>query len=191
MERILVFRGGALGDFLLTAPIIAALRNVHHRNLITLVTRPTYGELMLAHGFVDDFKNIESAEWAGMYLSNLSLPRDWSAWLASYSKVFANPKKAHKLPFVMNSRAKWACSIGSKKAPVMRWWVNCPKRPCWPCRRPSMGRWGCPRLRGRDLQPLRWPTQQVCRPQRRQAPPPPPARRRPAAHAERWGFEGP
>lgn len=44
---------------------------------------------MLAHGFVDDFKNIESAEWAGMYLSNLSLPGDWSAWLASYSKVFA------------------------------------------------------------------------------------------------------
>lgn len=89
MERILVFRSGALGDFLLTVPIIAALRNSHPQCAMTMVTRPAYGELLLERGVVEEFRNIESAEWAGLFVENSSLPPQVSAWLSSFSKVFA------------------------------------------------------------------------------------------------------
>ena len=88
MKRILVFRSGALGDFLLTVPIIAALRKVHARCSITLVTRSAYGEFLVERSVVDKFRSLESAEWAGMYSDHPSLPPEAGVWLSSFFKVF-------------------------------------------------------------------------------------------------------
>ena len=87
MERILVFRSGALGDFLLTLPIIAALRKDHSPCSITLVTRSAYGDLLLESGLVEEIRDIESAEWAGMFAEHPSLPLKMGDWLASFSKM--------------------------------------------------------------------------------------------------------
>ena len=87
MERILVFRSGALGDFLLTLPIIAALRKDHSPCSISLVTRSAYGDLVLGSGLVEEIRNIESAEWAGMFADDPSLPLEMGGWLASFTKM--------------------------------------------------------------------------------------------------------
>ena len=52
-KRILIIRGGALGDFLLTLPAMDAIRRRQPDAMITLVTRPAYGSLMHASGWIN------------------------------------------------------------------------------------------------------------------------------------------
>lgn len=88
MQRILVFRSGALGDFLLTVPILAALRKAHVHSSITLMTRSAYGEFLVERSLVDEFRNMESADWAGLFSDHPSLPPGAGEWLSSFAKVF-------------------------------------------------------------------------------------------------------
>ncbi len=65
--RILVVRGGALGDFILTLPVLAALR-VHFPGCsIELMAYPQYGELAVEAGYVDRLHPIESRALAGFF----------------------------------------------------------------------------------------------------------------------------
>ncbi len=117
MERILVFRSGALGDFLLTLPIIAALRKDHSPCSITLVTRSAYGDLLLESGIVEEIRDIESAEWAGMFADHPSLPLKMGDWLASFSKMFIWMTDADRR-FSRNLR-KCSCAKIDLKNPIV------------------------------------------------------------------------
>ncbi len=85
MKRTLVWRGGALGDFLLTLPALASLEIEH----LTLVTRPAYSGLMLAGGWTHEFVNLESAHLAALFSSAAVLPRDLQSWLAGFDHIYA------------------------------------------------------------------------------------------------------
>jgi heptosyltransferase-2 len=87
-KRILIIRGGALGDFLLTLPAIDAIRRRLPEASITLVTRPAYGALMLACGYVQEVRNLESASMAALFGPG-ALPDDVQNWLAEFDEVFA------------------------------------------------------------------------------------------------------
>ena len=66
-QRILCLRSGALGDFLVLLPALAAVRASNPGSVIRLVTRPSYGELALSCGLADGFSSIDSAAWAGAF----------------------------------------------------------------------------------------------------------------------------
>ncbi|MFM1944141.1 MAG: hypothetical protein RI897_3123 [Verrucomicrobiota bacterium] len=65
--RILVVRGGALGDFILTLPVLAALRGRFPGCVIELMAYPQYGQLAVEAGYVDQLYPIESRALAGFF----------------------------------------------------------------------------------------------------------------------------
>lgn len=89
MDRVLIFRGGALGDFLLTVPILAAIRSQHPQSHITLVTRPDYGSLLRQQGLIDEFQSMDSADLAALF-SGVEAPScDLRKWVAGYQNILA------------------------------------------------------------------------------------------------------
>lgn len=65
--QLLIFRGGALGDFLLTLPAMEALRKRWPQAHITLVSKPAYGALLKTCGMIHATINLESAEISSLF----------------------------------------------------------------------------------------------------------------------------
>lgn len=89
MTRLLVMRGGALGDFLLTLPAFSAVRANWPEAHLTLATRPSYGELMLAAGRVDAVVDSDSALMAEMFSSGMVPSENLAQFLASFNHIIA------------------------------------------------------------------------------------------------------
>jgi len=67
MGRILVIRGGAIGDFILTLPVLQALRTFLPDNEIEVLGYPRIAELALAGGLANRIHSIESRAMAGFF----------------------------------------------------------------------------------------------------------------------------
>jgi heptosyltransferase III len=65
--RILVIRGGAIGDFILTLPAIAALRQQFPEAHLEVLGYPHIVQLALAGGLVDRAQSIEARSLAGFF----------------------------------------------------------------------------------------------------------------------------
>jgi heptosyltransferase-2 len=65
--RILVIRGGAIGDFILTLPAIAALRKQFPEAHLEVLGYPHIAQLALAGGVVDRVQPIEARGLAGFF----------------------------------------------------------------------------------------------------------------------------
>lgn len=65
--RILVIRGGAIGDFILTLPVFAALRRQFPNASLELLGYKKTGELALATGLVEAVKSIEAQALARFF----------------------------------------------------------------------------------------------------------------------------
>jgi heptosyltransferase-2 len=61
VKRILILRGGALGDFIVTLPVLAALRRQWPDAELHLAVRPTFGRLALAADLAHAVIPLESA----------------------------------------------------------------------------------------------------------------------------------
>ena len=70
--QIAIFRGGALGDIVLTLPILQALRDFYPRCLITLVA--PYPQASLARCHADRVLDLNSARLVGLFNSRAILP---------------------------------------------------------------------------------------------------------------------
>jgi heptosyltransferase III len=70
--RILVIRGGAIGDFILTLPVLAALRAEFPHVKLVVMGYPHIGELALAGGLADELWSIEARALAGFFARNNS-----------------------------------------------------------------------------------------------------------------------
>jgi len=66
-NQILVIRGGAIGDFILTLPVLAALRRQFPESRLEVLGYPHIARLALAGGLVDDLRPIESRGLAGFF----------------------------------------------------------------------------------------------------------------------------
>ena len=86
MRRILVLRGGALGDFIVTLPALAALRRRWPSARIELVGNAAAGALGRAEGLLDAVHPDSSARWAPLHGAG-PLPRDLRAFLAAFDLV--------------------------------------------------------------------------------------------------------
>lgn len=85
-KRILVLRGGALGDFLVTLPALAWLRQHWPQARIELVGNATAAALGVHAGLIDAAASQHGREWAGLY-SDAGLPAELTARLAVYDLV--------------------------------------------------------------------------------------------------------
>ena len=85
-RRILVLRGGALGDFLVTLPALALLRSRWPDARIELVGNATAAALGRHCGLIDTVHSQHESRWSALY-GNGSLPAELRAVLASFDLV--------------------------------------------------------------------------------------------------------
>jgi len=82
--KILVIRGGALGDFLLTLPAVAGLRAKWPEARIEMVAAKKFGELVTGPGAVDAVRAIDQPGLAGFYATGGILDPDWSDYFSEF-----------------------------------------------------------------------------------------------------------
>jgi heptosyltransferase-2 len=87
--RILVVRGGSIGEFILTLPVFAALRAQFPETEIEVLGYPRIAELAKTAGLVDEVRSIETRAAAGFFARNAPLDEDLSQYFASFSVIFS------------------------------------------------------------------------------------------------------
>jgi len=102
MRRILILRGGALGDFIVTLPALAALRAAWPEARIELTGNASAAALAVARGLLDAAHSQHESRWAALY-STTPLPSDFAAFLASFDLIlnfWPDPESdlAHRFP---------------------------------------------------------------------------------------------
>lgn len=87
--KILVIRGGAIGDFILTLPAISALRENFPETHLEVLGYPRVAELALAAGLVDAFRSIEARPLARFFARRAELDKEWSDYFESFNLVIS------------------------------------------------------------------------------------------------------
>lgn len=85
--RILVVRGGAIGDFILTLPVLAALRARLPRAHLTVLGYPHIAALALAGGLADEVHPIEARGLAGFFNARVEPPAELAGFFASFAVI--------------------------------------------------------------------------------------------------------
>jgi heptosyltransferase III len=86
MRKILVLRGGALGDFIVTLPALAALRARWPHARIELAGNATAAQLAGARGVIDAAHSQHEARWSELFRSG-PLSESFARWLDEFDLV--------------------------------------------------------------------------------------------------------
>ena len=87
--RILVIRGGAIGDFILTLPAIGLLRETFPDAILDILGYPHIAALAEKRFYADNLRSIEYGPLAGFFAKNGSLNRELSDYFAGYQQVIS------------------------------------------------------------------------------------------------------
>ena len=87
--KILVIRGGAIGDFILTLPAIAALRERFPEARLEVLGYPHIVNLALAGGLVNGVRPIEAGPLAGFFARHGTLAEAWSDYFAEFDLILS------------------------------------------------------------------------------------------------------
>lgn len=87
--KILVIRGGAIGDFILTLPVFAALRRQFPETRLEVLGYPHIASLAATGGLVDAVKPIESRPLAGFFARGGDLDFELSSYFAGCHVIFS------------------------------------------------------------------------------------------------------
>jgi heptosyltransferase-2 len=85
--KILVIRGGAIGDFILTLPALAALRQNFPDAFLEVLGYPHIAKLALAGGLVDRVQSIEARALAGFFARNGELEEDLVDYFSEFDLI--------------------------------------------------------------------------------------------------------
>ena len=85
--RILVLRGGAIGDFILTLPALQALRRQWSGAHVELVGYPHIADLAKEGGLVDRVVSIDRSDMARFFSLNAAIPEEQSEYVRSFAFV--------------------------------------------------------------------------------------------------------
>jgi len=85
--KILVIRGGAIGDFILTLPAIAALRRQFPAAQLEVLGYPHIAQLAFAGGLVDRVQPIESRALAGFFARGGELAPDLADYFSGFDII--------------------------------------------------------------------------------------------------------
>ena len=86
-RRILVIRGGALGDFILTLPVLAALRRHFPSHALDILGGLRPAALALAAGLADDVSALDSPALAGFFAPGGFWPETTTAFFARFELI--------------------------------------------------------------------------------------------------------
>lgn len=89
MRKILVIRGGALGDFILTIPVLAALRRQFPKCKLEILGYPSVASLAVVAGLADEVSPLESARFTGFFAADSSLSSDAAEWLSGFDCIIS------------------------------------------------------------------------------------------------------
>jgi len=87
--KILVIRGGAIGDFILTLPAVAALRRQFPQAHLEVLGYPHIAQLALAGGLVDRVQPIEARALAGFFARHGELAGPWRDYFSGFDIVIS------------------------------------------------------------------------------------------------------
>src|SRR5512145_2714850 len=85
--RILVIRGGAIGDFILTLPAIAALRQQFPSVHLEVLGYPHIVQLALAGGLVDRVESIEARALAVFFARHGQLAESLADYFSEFDII--------------------------------------------------------------------------------------------------------
>lgn len=86
IRRILVLRGGALGDFMVTLPALQLLRERWPEAQIELAGNAVAAELGVASGLLNRVYSQHEQRWAGLY-RDAPLPTEFAHWLGEFDLI--------------------------------------------------------------------------------------------------------
>ncbi|HSH94636.1 MAG TPA: glycosyltransferase family 9 protein, partial [Roseimicrobium sp.] len=87
--KILVIRGGAIGDFVLTLPVFAALRTQFPQAIIEVLGYSHIAELARLGGWVNDVRSIESRAMAAFFAEGGDLDPKLSEYLSEFAIIIS------------------------------------------------------------------------------------------------------
>ena len=87
--KILVIRGGAIGDFILTLPALSALRKQFPEARLEVLGYPHIAHLALAGGVVDAVRSIESRALAGFFARGGRLDEALQDYFAGFAVIIS------------------------------------------------------------------------------------------------------
>jgi heptosyltransferase III len=87
--KILVIRGGAIGDFVLTLPAIAALRRQFPSAHLEVLGYPHIAQLALVGGLVNHVQSIEAQALAGFFARNGQLVEDLANYFSEFDLILS------------------------------------------------------------------------------------------------------
>ena len=87
--RILVIRGGAIGDFIMTLPALAALREQWPDGHIEILGYPHITELARGRYYADATRSVEARALAGFFVPNGILDPGWMEYFGGFNLVIS------------------------------------------------------------------------------------------------------
>src|SRR5690349_21788401 len=88
-NKILVIRGGAIGDFILTLPVLAALRQQFPETRIDVLGYAHIAQLALLGGLADEVRSIEARALAGFFARRGELDKALQEYFASFAVIIS------------------------------------------------------------------------------------------------------
>ena len=88
-NKILVIRGGAIGDFILTLPVLAALRRQFPQTHLEVLGYPHIAQLAVAGGLADAVRSIEARPLAGFFARRGNLAEEWREYFAGFAVIIS------------------------------------------------------------------------------------------------------
>jgi len=89
LNRILVIRGGAIGDFVLTLPALRALREAYSNAHLEILGYKHIAVLAETAGYADAVHSIEYGPLSSFFARNAELPRELANYFNSFDLVFS------------------------------------------------------------------------------------------------------
>ncbi len=87
--RILVIRGGAIGDFILTLPVLAALRRQFPDCRLEVLGYPHIAGLAVRGGLADAVRSIESRPLAEFFGRGSKLDEGWATYFGGFALILS------------------------------------------------------------------------------------------------------
>ena len=89
MNRILVIRGGAIGDFVLTLPALRALRQAYSAAYIEILGYKHIAALAVTSSYADAVRSIEYGPLSSFFARNAELPRELAAHFHHFDLILS------------------------------------------------------------------------------------------------------
>ncbi|MBX6325284.1 MAG: glycosyltransferase family 9 protein [Chthoniobacterales bacterium] len=89
MRRILLIRGGAIGDFLLTLPALKALRDAFPNSHIEILGYPHIAALAERRFYAQAVRSLESVALSKFFLRNSDLTRELTTYFACFDLIIS------------------------------------------------------------------------------------------------------